>query len=90
MAELVFIQTFMNGATMVASLVITLFFLRFYRDTRDRFFLLFSQAFFLLGVERVVLELIGRTSSETHSGVYLFRCLAFIIIIYAVIDKNRH
>lgn len=84
------LQTFLNGATMVASFVIALFFARFFRDTRDRFFMLFAGAFFLLGVERIALEALGHQIPETHSGVYLIRCLAFLIIIYAVVDKNRH
>jgi hypothetical protein len=79
---------FMNGAIMVASLVVGLLFARSFRDTRDRFFLLLSLAFTLLGIERLVIGASGG-GSETHPSVYLIRCVAFLVIIYAVVDKNK-
>jgi len=78
----------MNGMMTLSCLVIALFFYRFSRSTGDRFFQLFSTAFFVLGVERIIILLSGGTK-ETHASVYLMRCVAFLIIIWAVIDKNR-
>lgn len=47
------------GAISMASLVAGLFFLRFWRDTGDRFFLFFAVAFLVEGVNRAALGLSG-------------------------------
>lgn len=78
---------FFHGAVMMASAVAALFFLKFWRKTGDRFFAYFAAAFFLLGVERWFL-LITREPIEARSAIYVFRLLAFVLIIWAVIAKN--
>lgn len=45
------------GAVAMASFVATLFFLKFWRQTRDRFFLLFAVAFALDAATRLTLAL---------------------------------
>ena len=72
----------------MACFTITLFFLRFWRRTNDRLFLLFGAAFALLMVERIVLVSID-TSHEFAPYVYLCRLLAFALIIAGIADKNR-
>ena len=72
----------------MASCVAALFFLRFWRQTRDSFFLFFAAAFGLDALTRLVLG-IGRLSEETEPLVYLARLLTFCIIIAAIIRKNR-
>lgn len=76
------------GAIAMGYLVSGLFFLRFWRDARDRLFLLFALAFFLLAVQRVVLALMA-ASPEATVPVYGLRLLAFLVIIAAIVDKNR-
>ena len=76
------------GAIAMASLTIGLFFLRFWKKTRDRFFLFFAVAFSLEGVNRVVLAL-NQSSSENEPVIYLIRLLSFVLILIAIIDKNR-
>lgn len=80
--------SFVNGAIMMACMVAGLFFLRFWRTSRDRFFGLFALAFFLLAVDRIAITLSGGMN-EVNLAVYFIRCLGFLIIIGAVIDKNR-
>lgn len=77
-----------SGALMVCCLVAGLFFLKFYRKTSDKLFQLFSVAFFLLSFERLVLGYLG-SRNEPSPLVYLIRLSAFLIIIYAIVDKNR-
>lgn len=48
------------GAIAMASLAIGLFFLRFWHETRDRFFLLFALSFFVEGLNRLALALSER------------------------------
>lgn len=79
-----------SGAMITGYAVAGLFFLRFWRHTRDRLFLIFSLAFWLLAIQRLGiaiatpgLEIEGRTQW------YVVRLLAFVLILYAIIDKNR-
>lgn len=72
------------GAITMGFAVATLFFFRFWRQSRDRLFLLFSAAFLLLGVDRVV-----ASTTSVGDAVYLLRLLAFVLIVAAVLDKNR-
>jgi len=76
------------GAIAMGYLVAGLFFLKFWRDVGDRLFLLFAVAFGLLAVQRVALALIADTP-EAALPLYGLRLLAFLIIIAAIIDKNR-
>lgn len=82
------INTLLLGAIAMASLVAGLFFLRFWRDTRDRFFLLFALAFFVEGVNRAALGL-SVASQEQQPFFYLVRLFSFVLILLAIIDKNR-
>jgi len=76
------------GAIAMASLVASLFFLRFWRSTGDRFFLFFALSFFIEGVNRVLLAPSAQ-SSDAVPAYYLVRLLAYGLILYAILDKNR-
>jgi hypothetical protein len=76
------------GAIAMASFVATLFFLRFWRDTHDRFFLVFAIAFFIDALSRVALGLTS-ISEEHEPFFYLVRLVTFGLIIIAIVDKNR-
>jgi hypothetical protein len=82
-----FIQ-FLGGAVLVGCWAIALFFLRFWVKTHDRLFIHFAFAFLLLGVERIVLLLLNQ-ESEYKSYVYLIRLAAFLLIVFAIVQKNR-
>ena len=76
------------GAIIMGGIVISLFFLNFWRRVHDRFFLFFSFAFLLLAVNWLILVLAGE-ASDVRSYGYLTRLMAFLLIIVAVVDKNR-
>jgi len=78
---------FLLGLLCMASAVAGLFFLRFGRRTRDRFFYVFAAAFWLLGLNWLLLAMTSR--DEAHPEFYLLRLLAFVLIIAGIIDKNR-
>lgn len=69
--------------------VIALFFFRFYRDTRDRFFVLFGSAFVVFAAHYFALAA-WNVPDESRHWLYLVRLVGFVLIVVAVIDKNRH
>ncbi len=79
---------FINGAILMASLVAALFFVRFFVATRDRLFAAFAIAFTLLAFERVLLVPI-EPEGEARTFVFLIRLVAFIVLVVAIVDKNR-
>jgi hypothetical protein len=77
------------GVLAMASLVSALFFLQYWRTTRDRLFAFFSAAFALMAVEWTVSASLGMYQEGQHFYVLLLRILAFVAIIVGVLDKNR-
>ena len=78
---------FLAGAVTLGFFVAAGFFLRFWRRTRDRLFLAFAAAFVLLAVNQALAALLG-AGDELTPYTYLLRVLGFMLILYAVIDKN--
>ena len=79
---------FISGMLTMGYLVAGIFFLRFWRDTPRPPFAMFGAAFFILAVQRFGLEFINDVPSAQPMW-YFVRLLAFVIIIIAIIDKNR-
>ena len=77
----------MLGGLVMGCFVAGLFFLRFWRKTRDRLFAIFAIAFWLLGVNWLALAFTQQ--DEVKTIYYAVRLLAFVLILYAIIDKNR-
>lgn len=82
------VASVLNGAVAMASFVAMLFFLRFWRQTQDSFFLFFAFAFGVDAAMRLVLG-IAHISEETAPLIYLARAAGFGAIIIAIIRKNR-
>jgi hypothetical protein len=68
--------------------VCALFFLRFWRRTRDQLFLSFALAFGLLGTGQSVIAL-ADIPNEEQGSLYLIRLAAFAVILLAIVRKNR-
>jgi len=81
------LSSILAGAVSITSLVVALFFLRFWLRTRDRFFLMFSLAFAIYAVSQFVLG--TANVSEFEPYFYLPRLVTFGLIVIAVADKNR-
>jgi hypothetical protein len=82
------LNVFLWGASAAASWTAGLLFLRFWRDTRDRFFALFAGAFWALSLNWIGLALTD-PPDEARTLFYLVRLAAFVLIIAAIVDKNR-
>jgi hypothetical protein len=78
----------LSGAIIMANFVVGLFFLRFWRRTRDRLFAMFAAAFWMMAVNRIVLTSLHE-ESEFRTPVFAVRLAAFVLILVAIIDKNR-
>jgi hypothetical protein len=76
------------GAIAMASAVVALFFVRFWRSTGDRFFLFFALSFFIDALDRVFLASEAQ-STDDQPAYYLIRLLSYALIVYAIVDKNR-
>lgn len=76
------------GALVMGFGVAGLVFRRFWRETRDRLFALFAAAFFIMAGNRIELTL---TALQGTRGDHLHwvRLIAFILILVAILDKNR-
>jgi hypothetical protein len=79
---------FLSGAITLGFLVAGLFFLRFWRKTRDGLFLAFAMSFALLGVGQAV-QALASIPQEERSYIYLIRLAAFTLILVAIFRKNR-
>jgi hypothetical protein len=87
---------FLSGASMVSFAACGIFFLKIWRASSDRFFLYFGSAVWLLAGERIVLLATREFSNipaegliEATSWVYLMRLFAFVLILIAIVEKNR-
>ena len=81
------IEVFLLGVIATASVTAGLFFLKFWRDTRDGFFLLFAASFFIEGLNRVSMLFLAHPS-EGNPWIYLVRLLSFLLILIAILKKN--
>ena len=78
------------GLLSMASLVAALFFLRFWRETRERLFAFFALAFLGLGATWLGLAIINHPADEAQQEyAYVVRLVAFVILLIGIIDKNR-
>ena len=78
----------LSGALAMAFAVAGLFFVRFWRTTRDRLFGLFAVSFFIMSINRVLMGF-ARSLSTAHDNLYWMRLVAFGLILVAIADKNR-
>ncbi len=82
------LHSFLTGISTAGCLVAAVFFLRFWRETQDRLFVHFAIAFGGLALNRALLAYFT-PDRESQPYIYLIRLAAFILIAWAVIDKNR-
>lgn len=87
---------FLSGITAAMFLVAGLFFLKFWRASKNRFFALFAGALGLFALERILnLFVVLLLSPEIYQQfsargwVYLLRLAGFVLIFIAIVDRNR-
>ena len=82
------IEAFLIGIITATSLTAGVFFLRFWRTTRDRLFLGFGAAFTIEGFNRALSLWLYPSSESDRLLVYGIRFIAFALILVAIIGKN--
>ncbi len=80
--------SFLLGAVSMASFIAALFFLRYWRDTRDSLFGFFAASFFLEAGNRVLVSLSGDLT-EALPVLYTVRLLSYLLILAGIVHKNR-
>ena len=81
------IDAFLLGAIAAASFTACLFFLRFWKDSRDILFLAFAIFFLVEGGNRVALLFFAKPN-EGSPWIYGVRLVALILILAAIVRKN--
>lgn len=79
---------FLQGATTMGCIALSVFFLRFWMRSRDRLFAMFSLAFLVFALNRALI-VVFENNTEVEAAIYGARALAFALILLAILDKNR-
>lgn len=80
-------EGFLIGVISTCSLIAAIFFLKFWRRTRDYLFLAFGVAFLIEAVNRAAVLLVEKPN-EGSPAIYLVRLGASLIILSAIVKKN--
>jgi len=78
----------LSGALAMGYAVAAVFFLKFWRQTRDPLFAYFATAFAILCVHRIALAA-PPSANVDPVWYYVLRLAAFLLILVAIIRKNR-
>ena len=81
------IEGFLLGVIATASIAAGLLFLKFWRATRDSFFLAFAASFVTEGLNRSAVLLVNRPN-EGSPWTHFVRLLSLILILLAILRKN--
>jgi uncharacterized membrane protein HdeD (DUF308 family) len=81
------LEAFLLGIIATSSLTAGVFFLKFWRKTRDSLFLAFGLAFFVEGLNRSAVLFLAKPN-EGSPYIYIVRLLAFLLILAAILHKN--
>ena len=82
------LEGFLLGVIVTASLACGGFFLKYWRRTHDTLFLAFGAAFIIEGINRIFFLMVDRPN-EGSPAIYIVRLLAFLLILAAIVRKNR-
>ena len=79
---------FVLGCIAMASLAVSIFFVRYYRETRDTLFLFFAAAFGIEAITRTLLTF-QPAPNEALPHFYVLRAFAYSLILIGIYRKNR-
>jgi hypothetical protein len=82
------LRPFLFGALCMGCALIGIYFLRYWKNSRDPLFVWFSVAFWVMAANWLGLALTDPESESRHT-LYLLRLAAFVLIIVGIVNKNR-
>lgn len=82
------LNPFLLGAISIANLVAALLFMRYWRSSRDRFFLYLVASFLLEAINRAATAIEPAIEGEAPAH-YVVRLVAYLLILLAIWEKNR-
>jgi hypothetical protein len=82
------IEGFLLGVIVTGSATAGAFFLRFWLKTRDPLFLAFSASFLIEAGNRIGFLWLDNPN-EGAAGIYLVRLVSYLLILFAIVNKNR-
>jgi hypothetical protein len=80
-------EVFMSGMATMGFFVAGLFFFRFWSRTRERLFVIFGAAFWLLAINQVLTNVSGPPSEEL-AYAYILRIVGYLMLIAGIVAKN--
>jgi len=81
-------EGFLLGVIVTSSLTAGAFFLKFWKQTHDLLFLGFGAAFIIEGVNRAAFLFLDNPN-EGNPVIYTIRLFSYLLILAAIINKNR-
>jgi hypothetical protein len=81
------LEAFLLGVVATSSVTAGVFFLKFWRKTRDSLFLAFGLAFVIEGLNRCAILFLAKPN-EGDPYIYGVRLFAFLLILSAILRKN--
>ena len=81
------VEGFLLGVIAMASAIAGVYFLKFWRATRDSLFLAFAVAFLVEGFNRTSVLFLA-DPGEGSPRIYLVRLFAFLLLLAAILKKN--
>ena len=82
------LEGFLLGVIVTSSFVAAGFFLTFWRKTHDRLFLGFAAAFLIEGLNRLAFLGLDQPNEGTPP-VYTIRLFSYLLLLAAIVHKNR-
>lgn len=82
------IEGFLLGVIVTAAATAGAFFMRFWLKTRDPLFLAFSASFLIEAANRLRFLWL-ENPNEGAAGIYLVRLVSYLLILIAIVNKNR-
>jgi len=82
------VVAFLQAVSATAAWISATIFVRYWRESRDPLFVQFALAFALLGLSWAILSVVNPIA-DTSPYIYGLRLIAFLLIIVAVVVKNR-
>ena len=81
------LRIWMQGAVAFGCLVVAIFFIQFWMETRERLFLFFAPGFVVLTIHRAMFGL-ATDDSDWRAVTFSLRLAGYVIILIGIIDRR--